>query len=79
MRKAKRVSLLYLRRPMKKFGSKIPNDCTLHDTCSYTAERKKPIGTQMFTNLRLDLNAILERDPAASSKWAVVFYIQAFK
>ena len=25
----------------------------------------------MFTNLRLDLNAILERDPAASSKWAI--------
>ena len=33
----------------------------------------------MFTNLRLDLNAILERDPAASGKWAVVFLYPSFQ
>ena len=33
----------------------------------------------MFTNLRLDLNAILERDPAASSKWAVIFLYPSFQ
>ncbi len=33
----------------------------------------------MFTNLRLDLNAILERDPAASNKWAVVFLSPSFQ
>ena len=33
----------------------------------------------MFTNLRLDLNAIIERDPAASSKWAVVFLYPSFQ
>ncbi len=33
----------------------------------------------MFTNLRRDLNAILERDPAASQKWAVVFLYPSFQ
>ena len=33
----------------------------------------------MFTNLRRDLNAILERDPAASNKWAVVFVYPSFQ
>lgn len=33
----------------------------------------------MFTNLRRDLNAVLERDPAASSKWAVVFLYPSFQ
>lgn len=33
----------------------------------------------MFTNLRQDLNAILERDPAASHKWAVVFLYPSFQ
>ena len=33
----------------------------------------------MFTNLRRDLNAILERDPAASNKWAVVFLYPSFQ
>ena len=33
----------------------------------------------MFTNLRRDLNAILERDPAASMKWAVVFLYPSFQ
>jgi len=40
---------------------------------------KKPIGAKMFTNLRRDLNAILERDPAASNKWAVVFLYPSFQ
>lgn len=33
----------------------------------------------MFTNLRRDLHAILERDPAASNKWAVVFLYPSFQ
>ena len=33
----------------------------------------------MFTNLRRDLNAIFERDPAASNKWAVVFLYPSFQ
>ena len=33
----------------------------------------------MFTNLHLDLKAILERDPAASNKWAVVFLYPSFQ
>ena len=33
----------------------------------------------MFTNLRRDLNAILERDPAASNKWAVIFLYPSFQ
>ena len=33
----------------------------------------------MFTNLRRDLNAILERDPAASNKLAVVFLYPSFQ
>ena len=33
----------------------------------------------MFTNLRRDLNAILERDPAASNKIAVVFLYPSFQ
>ena len=33
----------------------------------------------MFTNLHRDLNAILERDPAASNKWAVFFLYPSFQ
>ena len=33
----------------------------------------------MFTNLRRDLNAILERDPAASNKLAVIFLYPSFQ
>lgn len=33
----------------------------------------------MFSNLRRDLNAILERDPAASNRWAVVFLYPSFQ
>jgi len=33
----------------------------------------------MFTNLRRDLNAIIERDPAACKKWAVVFLYPSFQ
>ena len=33
----------------------------------------------MFTYLRRDLNAILERDPAACNKWAVVFLYPSFQ
>ena len=33
----------------------------------------------MFTNLRRDLHAIIERDPAASNKWAVVFLYPSFQ
>ena len=33
----------------------------------------------MFTNLRRDLNAIFERDPAASNKWGVVFLYPSFQ
>ena len=32
----------------------------------------------MFTNLRRDLNAIIERDPAASKKWPNDFIIPEF-
>ena len=48
-------------------------DYTICTPCCVYADLLKPIGTKMFTNLRRDLNAILERDPAASNKWAVVF------
>ena len=33
----------------------------------------------MFSNLRRDLNAIIERDPAASNRWAVVFLYPSFQ
>ena len=33
----------------------------------------------MFSNLCRDLNAVLERDPAASSRWAVVFLYPSFQ
>ena len=33
----------------------------------------------MFTNLRRDLNAILERDPAACNRWAVFFLYPSFQ
>ena len=33
----------------------------------------------MFTNLRRDLDAILERDPATSNRWAVVFLYPSFQ
>ena len=48
-------------------------------SCCDTSKLEKPIGAQMFTNLRRDLNAILERDPAACSKWAVIFLYPSFQ
>ena len=37
------------------------------------------MSAQMFTNLRRDLSAILERDPASGNKWAVVFLYPSFQ
>ena len=48
------------------------------NTCYDNADRK-PEGKQMFARLSRDLNAIMERDPAASSRFAAVFLYPSFQ